>query len=78
MKDILLHVLSGIVDDPSSIEILEDDTDGNVVFTLKVPQDQMGRVIGKGGKTINSIKNILKISAIKEKKRVEINVMEKT
>ncbi len=76
MKEILAFILKNILEDSVKIKIEEEDVDGVVVFKTFVPKDKMGMVIGKGGRTINSIKNILKISAAKEEKRIEIELIE--
>jgi predicted RNA-binding protein YlqC (UPF0109 family) len=57
-------------------DITEDSSDGITNFIVKMPKDQIGMVIGKGGKTINAIKNVLKIRAIKEGVRVDIQISE--
>lgn len=77
MKDLLAFILDQIVPEAKS-EITENEQDGFVKFEVTVPQEYMGKVIGKGGKNISSIKNILKIRAIKEGKKVEVDVIEKT
>lgn len=75
MKDILLYILTNTLD-TDEISVEEDDNNGFVTLTISAPQDQIGKIIGKGGKTINSIKNILKIKAIKEGKKIDIQVVE--
>ena len=60
----------------TQITIDEQDVDGFVTLSVTAPQEQIGKIIGKNGKTINAIKQIVKIKAIKENKRVEIEVKE--
>jgi predicted RNA-binding protein YlqC (UPF0109 family) len=75
MKELLSHMLKGILGE--EIEVKEEAAeDGFVTFFIEVPKDKVGLVIGKGGKTINALKNILKIRAIKENVRVDIQVNE--
>lgn len=74
MKDLLSHMIQGITG--HECEIIEENSTGFVVFKVRVPQEDVGIVIGKGGKTINAIKNVLKISAIREGIRVDIQVEE--
>ena len=74
MQDLVSNMIENIVDGP--IEVSESDDNGFKVFHVRVPKDQVGIVIGKGGKTINALKNILKIRAIKEGVRVDIQVEE--
>ncbi|HVZ66884.1 MAG TPA: KH domain-containing protein [Patescibacteria group bacterium] len=74
MQDLLSHILEGILGEP--VEIKEETSEGFTNFVVNVPKDKVGIVIGKGGKTINAIKNVLKIRAIRENVRVDIQVNE--
>ena len=74
MQELLTYMLNNIVDGP--VEVTEENSEGFIVYKVSVPQDQVGMVIGKGGKTINALKNILKIRAIKEDVRVDIQIQE--
>lgn len=56
--------------------VTEEDENGFIVYKVTAPQDEIGKIIGKGGKTINALKNILKIRAIKEDKKIDIQVAE--
>ncbi len=74
MKDLLSHIVTSITG--AKIDVAEDASDGVINFTLSVPKEQIGIVIGRGGNTINAIKNVLKIRAIKEDVRIDIQVTE--
>lgn len=50
--------------------------EGDIILTIHAPQEEIGKIIGKGGKVINAMKQLVKIQAIKDNKRVEINVEE--
>ncbi|MCL5090452.1 MAG: KH domain-containing protein [Patescibacteria group bacterium] len=78
MKELLSYILTNILENEKDVEVSEEENDGFVVLKVSVPKEEIGKVIGKGGKTINSIKNILKIKAIKEGKRIDIEVVEKS
>lgn len=77
MKDLLIYILNNLVDNPDQIKV-EETTDENGLVTLNatVAASDMGKVIGKGGKVINAIRQVVRIRAIKEGKRVTINVAE--
>lgn len=75
MKNLLEYILKNIIDN-KDVTVSEDETDGSTVLTIHAPQEEIGRIIGKGGKVINAMKQLVKIQAIKENKRVEINVEE--
>jgi len=75
MQELLEYILKNSFGNPD-IKVSSSDDNGNVILTIHAPQSEIGRIIGKGGKVINAMKQIVKILAIKENKRVEINVEE--
>lgn len=76
MKDTLHFIIAAIVDNPDAISIDEQDENGNVNFTISVAPEDMGKVIGKEGKVIRSIRNVMKIKAMKQNKRINIQLAE--
>ena len=76
MKDILAFLLTNIVDTPEEVTVDESDVDGVTTFTIHVASTDMGKVIGKEGKIIRSIRNILKVKAMKENKRIYVTLAE--
>lgn len=75
MKQVLEYILENAIGNPQ-IEVSEDERDGVLTFIISSPKEDVGKIIGKSGRTINSIKNILKIIAIKEGKKIEVEVKE--
>jgi predicted RNA-binding protein YlqC (UPF0109 family) len=75
MKDLLTHMVSGILGEDAEIREEESES-GFLTFFVKVPKDKVGMIIGKSGRTINALKNVLKIRAIRENVRVDIQVDE--
>lgn len=76
MKDTLQHIITSIVTDPEKVSITESEEEGITVFTVTVAKEDMGKVIGKEGKVIRSIRNVMKIPAIKQNKRINIALAE--
>lgn len=76
MKDILHFIITSIVDNPDKVEVTQDDQDGIMNLNVKLAKEDMGRVIGKNGKIIKSIRNVMKIPAIKQNKKIFINLEE--
>lgn len=76
MKKALEHIVAQIVDDPQKVEINEQEDQGVINFTIKVAPSDMGKVIGKNGKVIRAIRNAVKISAIKQNKKINIALIE--
>ncbi len=76
MKKILSLIITSITDKPDKVEIDEQEQSGIVNFTIKVDKDDMGKVIGKNGKVIKSIRNVMKIPAIKNGKKIYVTLSE--
>ena len=75
MKDLLEFLLKAIIPE-TKIKVEETSDDGRVNLNVTAPKDKIGMIIGKEGKTIKAIRNILRIKATLEKKAVFINVAE--
>lgn len=76
MRELLLYLVKSLVDHPEAVEVKEREDQGIIILSLKVDAEDMGKVIGKGGKIIKSLRSILRILAIKEAKRVELELEE--
>ena len=72
MKTALSHIISSIVDSPDKVQITEETEEDFIVFKVAVDKEDMGKVIGKNGKVIRAIRNVLKIPAIKQNKKINI------
>ena len=66
MKDTLLYILTHIVDHPEAIEIVEQTDNERVIYLLTVHQEDMGKVIGKQGRIIRALRDLVKLMAAKE------------
>jgi len=76
MKDTLSYIISSIVEHPDEVKIEEEDQDGVTNFIVTVAKEDMGRVIGKSGKVIRAIRNVMKIPAIKNNTRIFVTLSE--
>lgn len=74
MKDFLLKIVTLIVDNPENVEILEEIQESIKVYTISVPEEEMGRMIGKGGKVVNAIRCLTRLKASKNKEKVMVRV----
>ena len=74
MKDLLAFLTKSIVDHPEEIVIEEKEEDGQTNLNLQAHTDDIKMIIGKKGKTIKAIRELLKIRAIKEKKKFSFNL----
>ena len=76
MEDLLTTLVEPLVTDIKKVRIEKNQDGKNVRFTLVVPQEDIAKVIGKNGKMIKAIKNLLKIRAIKENVFASVEVIE--
>jgi predicted RNA-binding protein YlqC (UPF0109 family) len=76
MKDILLNIVTAIVDNAKAVEIKEEEIEGVDNFIITVAPEDMGKIIGKGGKVIRAVRTVMKIPAIKQEKRIYITLAE--
>ena len=76
MKDTLAYIITSIVDNPDAVQIEERDEEGILQLIVTVAKEDMGKVIGKEGKVIRSIRNIMKIKAMKHNVRINISLAE--
>lgn len=76
MKKALLYIILSIVEEVDKVEIEEKEQDGIIDFVIKVAKTDMGKVIGKNGKVIRAIRNVIKINAIKQNKKINISLLE--
>ncbi|MDO5026297.1 MAG: KH domain-containing protein [Tissierellia bacterium] len=74
MKEIVEYVAKNLVSYPEDIVIEEHEENGVVDIKLLVNSDDMGKIIGKQGRIANSIRSILKACAIKEQKKVNLEI----
>jgi len=76
MKDTLVYIVSSIVDNPDAVVVEEVSEEGMTNYVIHVAKEDVGKIIGKGGKIIRSVRNVMMIPAIKQNKRIHINIAE--
>lgn len=77
MKEFLEYLLQNIVDHPDEIRIEEDTLgDHSVQYTIFAKQEDIGKIIGREGKIIQAIRNLVKVLAVKENKQVRVEIGE--
>jgi predicted RNA-binding protein YlqC (UPF0109 family) len=77
MKKLLEYLVKELVSKPKKIKIAESkEEDGTVHLSLSVSPEDMGMIIGKGGKTITAIRSLVKTSAVKNGKKVFLELEE--
>ncbi|HKB88803.1 MAG TPA: KH domain-containing protein [Patescibacteria group bacterium] len=75
MKELLEFLLKGLLPN-EKFDVVESEDEGRVIYTINTDPKNVGLIIGKGGRMIKSLRNILKVRATLEKKAVAINIGE--
>ena len=77
MENLLAYLARALVDDPEqvSVESFEED-DGTLVLELRVAEDDTGKVIGRGGRTVSALRTVVKAAAVKHERRVLVDVID--
>ena len=76
MKELILVMARALVDQPDEVEINEIEGDVTTILELKVAKEDLGKVIGKQGKTAHAMRSILNATATKLKKRAVLEIIE--
>jgi uncharacterized protein len=77
VRELLDFLARSLVADPEAVEVTEvEEIDGEVVLELEVAEDDLGRVIGRGGRVANALRSVLKAAATREEKRVVLDILD--
>lgn len=76
MKELILVMARALVDKPDEVEINQIEGDVTTILELKVAKEDLGKVIGKQGKTAHAMRSILNATATKLKKRAVLEIVE--
>ena len=75
MKELIEFIIKGIVDFPDEVEIVNVVNEKTSIFEIKVDPEDVGKVIGKQGRNIKSIRSIMNAAAQKNEKRAIIEII---
>ena len=76
LKDLLEYLAKSLVDNPAEVRVLVTETDTTVLLELSVDKDDVGKVIGKQGRIARALRTILKASAVRDGKRVVVEIVD--
>jgi len=76
MRELVEHIAKALVDDPESVKVSEVEGENVTVIELRVAQTDLGKVIGKQGRTARAIRTIVNASATKLRKRAVLEIIE--
>ena len=74
MKELIEYIAKALVDDPSQVYVEEIVEERQIVYQLRVAPEDMGRVIGKGGRVANAMRTLLRVAAVRQGKRAVLEI----
>jgi uncharacterized protein len=76
VTELLEFLVRALVEDPEAVKVEELEEDGDLVYEISVAEDDLGRVIGKGGRIANAIRTIAKAAAVRLDRRVIVDILD--
>ncbi len=76
MKELVEYIAKSLVDEPDSVEVTELGDDDASIIKLKVSKDDLGKVIGKKGRTAKAMRTLLAAVATRDEKRSTLEIIE--
>jgi uncharacterized protein len=77
VRELLEYLVRALVDEPDRVRVEEfEEDDGTLVLELSVADDDYGQVIGRGGRTAQALRTVVKAAAVKDNRRVLVDIVE--
>ncbi len=76
MTELLEFLVRALVEDPGAVVVEELEEEGDLVYEITVAEEDLGRVIGKGGRVANAIRTIAKAAAVRIDRRVIVEILD--
>ena len=76
MAELLAYLARELVDDPEAVRVEAEERDGALVLVLHVAPEDLGKVIGRGGRIVRALRTIMRATAVREGQRVLVEIAE--
>ena len=76
MKELLTYIVQNLVEKPDEVSVTEREANGETVFEVRVADGDMGKVIGRQGRIVKEILNLIKAVAQRNGKKVSVEIMD--
>ncbi len=77
MRELLEFLARALVENPDEVRVTEvEEEEGEVVFELEVAEDDLGRVIGRGGRVANALRSVVKAAATRAEVRAVVEILD--
>ncbi|NIM03187.1 KH domain-containing protein [bacterium] len=75
MKELVIHIVKQLVDNPEKVKVKEIKGEQNIILELSTDKEDIGKVIGKQGRTIKALRTLLNAASVKTGHRVTLEVI---
>jgi len=75
LKELLMHIVKQLVDNPEEVKVKEVKGEQNIILELSTAKEDIGKVIGKQGRTIKALRTLLNAASVKTGHRVTLEVI---
>ena len=75
MRELVEYIAKSIVSHPEEVNVTEENEDGRVILRLEVAPDDKGMVIGRQGRVVQSIRVLLRVAAVKQETRANLEIV---
>ena len=76
LQDLIAYIAKSLVDDPASVEVNTVDGDRTIIVELVVSPDDLGKVIGREGRTARAMRTLLAATSARHQKRAVLEILE--
>jgi predicted RNA-binding protein YlqC (UPF0109 family) len=76
VRELVEFLVRALVEEPEAVRVEEFEENGDIVLEVSVAEDDLGRVIGRGGRIANAIRTVAKAAATREGTRVIVEILE--
>ncbi|NLW47927.1 MAG: KH domain-containing protein [Firmicutes bacterium] len=74
MKDLVMQITKALVDHPDQVRVVQTERNDHVLLEITVDSEDVGKVIGKQGRIIKAIRNVVKACALRDNKKVSVEL----
>ena len=75
IRDLVEYIAKSLADEPTLVNVSEIEGENSLILELSVGPDDMGRIIGRGGRTANAMRTLIRVLAAKQGKRVTLEIV---
>jgi predicted RNA-binding protein YlqC (UPF0109 family) len=76
VRELVEFLVRALVEQPDKVEVEEFEEDGDLVLEVSVAEDDLGRVIGRGGRIANAIRTIARAAGARDDRRVIVDILD--